>query len=537
MFWKRLSRMTINWTCAGLVFLLLGWPLNAETAVYHVDASRGADDAWGTEAEPFRTVRRASESLNPGDKVVIHEGTYHEQIVGGKSGTPESPIVYEGVSRDRVVLKGSVLVKDWKRIGSAWTKRGLHPITPENAFVMVDDQRLLRKVDSAGALTPGSFFLAPDGTYVIRLWRDTNPNTNHRVEAYEYDFAFNSGDRWGGTAKQWIVLRSMTLEKYGTYAVSTDARHPEANSHWELDRLRVRYNNAEGIFHCLDDWYVHDCEFVRNRGHGCQIDGARVRFIRNICSENEWFGQYEDGGCGLLIGPDATANSCEIANNVFENNGSPDGYGCGVYLEGRCRDNRIRNNLVIGGTAAGIAFYGSRGNNVAENVLVNIAPKSDWNMAAAFVLHHSFEGAPTPPEANVIERNTVWGCPRAIVAEKPKPESAPRMYNRFVGNVFARCKFGSGGTNTTGIAMESNLWYECRHGGERDAAGNRLRLFLKRLLDWDPTGWHALATRNRTGHLPSASVSGGKTPHFHRHEAGDSGKGGNVSCLKNRIFR
>ena len=384
-----------DWAYIAMIFLFVGWSPNVLAAIYHVDASRGADDGPGTAAKPFRTVLRASRSLAPGDRVVIHEGIYHEQIVGGKSGTADAPIVYEGIDRDKVVLNGSVLVKDWQQTDSAWTKRGLHPITPENAFVMVDEHRLLRKVDSLRELSQGTFFLAPDGTYFIRIWDDSNPNTHHRVDVYEYDFAFNSGDRWDGTAKRWIVLRTMTIEKYGTYAVSTDAHHPEANSHWELDNIRVRYNNAEGIFYCLDDWYVHDCEFVRNRVHGCQINGARVRFVRNICSENEWFGRSEDGGCGLLIGPDASANSCEVANNVFENNGSTDGYGCGVYLEGRSRDNQLRNNLVIGGTAAGIAFYGSRGNRVAENVLVDIAPLSDWGMAAAFVLHHSFEGAPT----------------------------------------------------------------------------------------------------------------------------------------------
>ena len=44
--------------------------------------------------------------MEPGDKVIILEGIYHEQIMGGKSGLPDKPIVYEGTDRDKVILQG-----------------------------------------------------------------------------------------------------------------------------------------------------------------------------------------------------------------------------------------------------------------------------------------------------------------------------------------------------------------------------------------------------------------------------------------------
>lgn len=475
----------------AMFFAVMSWgfAIYAGAAVYHVDASRGSDLNPGTDAEPFKTVRRASEVLEPGDTARIHEGEYHEQIVGGKSGREGAPIVYEGVDPDKVILKGSVLVKDWVRTGTSWIKQGLAPVTPENAFVMVDERRLLKRVDRVEALFPGSFFLSRDGVYVIRLWRDADPNTSHSVEVYEYDFAFNSGDRWNGTAKRWIVLRTMTLEKYGTYAVSTDAHHPQANSHWELDRLKVRYNHAEGIFYCLDDWYVHDCEFVRNGGHGCQLNGARVRFVRNVSSENEWFGPSGDGGCGVLIGPDATAHSCEISYNVFENNGHQSGYGCGVYLEGRSRGNYVHNNLLIGGSAAGVGFYGSSKNLVYDNVLIEIAAGSEWDFAAAFVLHPSIEGAPTEPQANLIERNIVWGCPRPIAVQKRTKEGSPESFNRFVNNVFARCRFESSADAAEAVALESNRWLQCPLEGSNQSTGlgKRLKRSLRKLLNREAT--------------------------------------------------
>ncbi len=430
-------------------------------AVYHVDAMKGSVQGSGTEADPFLTIQQATRVLQPGDTALIREGIYHEQIMGGNSGTPDAPVIYEGVDRGKVILQGSVRVKDWIRRGDVWVKKGLHPVTPQNAFVMVDEKRMLRKVDAPEQITTGTFYLLENGTYIIRLWGDADPNRDHNIEVYEYDLALNSGDRWNGTAKKWIVVRNMTLEKYGINAISTDAEHPSDNAHWELDRLTVRYNRAEGVFHCLDDWYVHDCEFIRNGVHGCQINGARVKFINNYCAENEWFGVSGDGGCGVLIGPDASAHSCEIRDNVFKANGDPRGYGCGIYLEGRSRNNLVESNLIAGGTVAGVSFFGSSRNTVINNVLVDIAPDNDWDMAAAFVLHHSLEGAPTEPVGNLIAHNTVWGCPGPLFAQKPEGSVSSGDRNRFVNNVFVRCRFLTPLPKFAQVVLEHNGWYSC----------------------------------------------------------------------------
>ncbi len=308
-----------------LIGIIITCASQVPARIYHVDIQRGSDEFPGSEELPFRTIGRASVILEPGDTVLIHPGVYHEQILGGKSGTENNPIVYQGTDREKVILRGSVLVKDWWPSGKIWIKSNLKPITSVNAFVMVDQKHMLKRVESPTNMPPGTFHLDAFGTYYIRLEKDANPNIDHDIEVYELDFAFNSGNRWGGTAKKWIKLSNMTIEKYGTYAVSTDWRHPSDNSNWELEGLIVRYNNAEGIFHCLDDWFVHDCIFIRNRGHGCQLNGARIFFTNNHCAENEWFGPYEDGGCGILIGPDDTAHSCIVRDNLFENNGAVSG--------------------------------------------------------------------------------------------------------------------------------------------------------------------------------------------------------------------
>ncbi len=450
-----------------MIALSLIWPLHGGAATYHVDVNRGNDTSQGTEEEPFRTIRQASRVLRPGDTALIHEGVYHEQIMEGRSGEPGAPITYMGVDRDKVRLQGCVLVRDWRKVGNTWVKRGPEPITHVNAFVMVDEKKMLKKVEAPTNLAEGTFHLSRRGTYTIRMWNDADPNRDHRVEVYDLDFAFNSGNRWGGTAKRWIVLSTMTIEKYGTYAISTDDEAPADNANWELDRLTVRYNHAEGVMSCLDDWYVHDCTFTRNGVHGCQIDGARVRFMNNVCSENEWFGPSVDGGCGILIGADASAHSCMVKNNRFANNGHPDGYGCGIYLEGRSHDNLIEDNEIIGGTHCGVGFFGSSRNRVLNNRLVDIAPQAVWDQTAAFVVNRSYLGEPTQSVGNLVSGNQVRGCRAPLFVRKPARPVDPMEANRFEGNLFAHCRAPSNIQSPSVVVTSGNTYDSCP--GNRDS--------------------------------------------------------------------
>jgi parallel beta-helix repeat protein len=447
-----------------LIFTTSLFRVEAEGTTFHVDAARGSDDFTGTPSEPYKTISRASGMAQPGDTILIHKGVYHEQLSRGNSGTPDAPIIYAGTDHGKVFMQGSVRVKDWRRDGVTWVKSGLSPITHVNAFVMVDDKSMLKRHHSQSNLPQGSFYLSQDGTYAIRLPKDRNPNTDCDVDVYELDFAFNSGNRWGGTAKSHIVLRNLTIEKYGVTAVSTDAENPKDNSNWELDGIVVRYNGAEGVFHCLDDWYVHDCLFMRNRGHGCQINGARVRFSSNQCSENMWFGYYPDGGCGLLVGPDASAHSSVVTGNVFENNGGPRGYGCGIYLEGRSHHNLIENNLIVGGSHSGIGFFGSSHNTVINNILAGIAPANNWKEAAAFVVSHSYEGLPTQSVGNLVAHNTILGCPSPIFIDEPSQAVAPAERNRFVNNFFGKCRFSSPPPSVSVLVGEGNGCFLCPDG-------------------------------------------------------------------------
>ena len=85
---------------------------------YYVDgkASNADDNGPGTQQRPFKTIGKAAQVLQPGERVVIAEGVYREWVNPARGGSaPDKMISYEAAPGAKVVVKGSaVLDKGWK---------------------------------------------------------------------------------------------------------------------------------------------------------------------------------------------------------------------------------------------------------------------------------------------------------------------------------------------------------------------------------------------------------------------------------------
>jgi hypothetical protein len=78
--------------------------------IYHVSANHSeADDRnEGTAKRPWKTLGRAAEVLCPGEKVVVHAGTYRECLRPARGGEgPDRMIAYEAAPGEEVILTGS----------------------------------------------------------------------------------------------------------------------------------------------------------------------------------------------------------------------------------------------------------------------------------------------------------------------------------------------------------------------------------------------------------------------------------------------
>jgi len=118
--------------CIGLVVPLLALavivrgslsgPVDARAYHVSVDGSNAYD---GTRDAPLRTISAAAERAQPGDVVVVHEGTYRERVNPPRGGTSDRRrIVYRAAEGARVVIKGSEVVEDWERVeDDVWRAR------------------------------------------------------------------------------------------------------------------------------------------------------------------------------------------------------------------------------------------------------------------------------------------------------------------------------------------------------------------------------------------------------------------------------
>ncbi|MDD5707787.1 MAG: right-handed parallel beta-helix repeat-containing protein [Kiritimatiellae bacterium] len=93
----------------GTVFETWERPLSF-SKTFHVARghARADDDNPGTEDRPWATIGRAAQVLQPGERVLVHSGTYREWVKPAQGGTgPDAMISYQAAPGEAVILKGS----------------------------------------------------------------------------------------------------------------------------------------------------------------------------------------------------------------------------------------------------------------------------------------------------------------------------------------------------------------------------------------------------------------------------------------------
>ncbi len=94
--------------------LLLAGVTGGLAAEYHVSV-KGTEDGDGSAGKPFRTISTAARAALPGDVITVHEGTYRERVTPPRGGESDARrIVYQAAPGERVVIKGSEVVRDWR---------------------------------------------------------------------------------------------------------------------------------------------------------------------------------------------------------------------------------------------------------------------------------------------------------------------------------------------------------------------------------------------------------------------------------------
>lgn len=88
---------------------------------FHV-AVNGSDLEEGNKAHPFRTISKAAQVAETGDRVIVHAGEYREWVKPEHSGYSNiSRIIFEAAEGEKVVIKGSERIQNWEHCeGTVW---------------------------------------------------------------------------------------------------------------------------------------------------------------------------------------------------------------------------------------------------------------------------------------------------------------------------------------------------------------------------------------------------------------------------------
>jgi hypothetical protein len=95
--------------------LVAAGPATAASTTYYVDGVNGLNTNDGTSlGSAFKTIQRAADAAQAGDKVLIRGGTYRETVTAPRSGTAGNPIYFDNYQGENVTISGTDVVT------SAW---------------------------------------------------------------------------------------------------------------------------------------------------------------------------------------------------------------------------------------------------------------------------------------------------------------------------------------------------------------------------------------------------------------------------------
>ena len=83
---------------------------------FHV-SPQGTNSNRGTSNAPFKTIMAAANQAQAGDTITVHAGTYREYVNPPRGGESETKrITYRAATDEKVYLKGSECIKNWKKV-------------------------------------------------------------------------------------------------------------------------------------------------------------------------------------------------------------------------------------------------------------------------------------------------------------------------------------------------------------------------------------------------------------------------------------
>jgi hypothetical protein len=371
-----------------LVLMTAAPPLLAAT---YCVATNGNDAGRGTEAQPWKSLRKASSAVRPGDTVRIRAGDYFvgPTWIVDRAGTAENPITFKayGDGEMRITSASVLPAGEWKHAKGAIYSA---PVSERVAVAFRNDYPLhspgeRAKIYSVDDLIPNSFYVT-NRTIYVWLEDGSDPRESvmrvapgHVVSLYGCDYT---------------VFDGLTVE-FGFNGIKNQR---ESTHHITIRNCTIRSIASQGIQPVAKDCVIEKNLFQKIGSnkfeHG--IYGSQ----RGTIIRSNVFEEISGAGIHQYNQSSPAGGDCEFSGNIFRKPrkmtvrpGGPrrSPYYVDIIAWGEGH-NRIFNNLFEGeGKRSGISLN-SVSNRVWSNTLVGCVTP--------------FEYYPNKP-GNVVTNNVV----------------------------------------------------------------------------------------------------------------------------------
>ena len=391
-------------------------------------APDGSDDAAGTERRPLRTVAAAVLRAPAGGTVVLRRGTYREALPA-----LSKPITLQPFANEPAWLKGSRVVRRWRRDGAAWVHDGWdhafcdgchhpdnmdparpHAGLPDQVFV---DEIPLRQVARREEVVQGTFAVDRKNR---RLWLGTDP-TDRTVEASIHGTALTVGRGAQGTR-----IRGLGFAQYAPTAEPGLGGMVRGDAPNLLFERNVFASSAvKGLSVFAPDVTVRGNVFLRNGMMGLEAwraDRLVVRDNRFVANNSEGF--VQTGEVSEAAGAKITASrDVVVSDNVFERNDAT-----GLWLDIDVIGATVVRNVMRDNARHGLHFEISARALIASNVFVgnDVSGVALADAVRARVLNNTFVANPVAllvqddrrdqPDADMERAGNTWSSGRHVFA-------------------------------------------------------------------------------------------------------------------------
>ncbi|OHD64930.1 MAG: hypothetical protein A2096_15015 [Spirochaetes bacterium GWF1_41_5] len=387
--------------------------------IYHVAGSTGNDDNDGSENKPFKTIGKAIQYSRAGVTIILHRGIYREQINLTTSGTADNYITIEGAAGDEVIIKGSDIIKGWKKhsdtiwIMENWLTNSQQVFQDGIPLVQIGSNINTidwgKETNKSGTplwmnylcpiginendLFEGSFYL-DETSHILYLcpYKNQNPNevttevstrlagvrpADFNVSYYclrNLVFMHNTYSGYhahrGGAGVVTVRGMGWIIDRCTMQYADISGLHINGGRHCILNS-RMNYNGAEGFTvnggipegaqYLPGDILFYNCEIIGNNIRGFSYNheagGNKLAVSTRTVIKNCTFLYNRGPGIWYDVdNSDFTVLNCLVSGNMN-----------GIHIEISRGTGLIAGNIVIKNDNQGIYISGSAGNTIIHN--------------------------------------------------------------------------------------------------------------------------------------------------------------------------